>query len=298
MYGSASSSVRDVAHRCSSPWARSCRVLGVDRHVLVAEVGEVALGSRRPRPAARSRTRPRRAGPLPSAPARRAGRTRRRAQTATPSIAMSTASGAVPGSACPTAWMIRPQFGSPPYSAVLTSGESATARATRSTASLVAAADDHAPDAPRALAVARDQQRELAQQPRRAPRRSPARRRSRARSARPRRRCACRITVSLVDSWPSTLIRSNERLTQTPSSRSPLRRQRRVGLDEHQQRREVRRDHPGALAPGRSGARCRRQRDVEARALGERVGGADRLGEVDVAVRRAARAPARGDPAS
>ena len=40
-----------------------------------------------------------------------------------------TGKGAVPGRAIPTAWTIRPQFGSPPYSAVLTSGEFATARA-------------------------------------------------------------------------------------------------------------------------------------------------------------------------
>ena len=147
---------------------------------------------------------------------------------------MSTASGAVPGIAIPTAWMIRPQFGSPPYSAVLTSGESATARATRSTTR-------H--------------------------RRRRARRRGR-RGGRPRRhgrRCSAscrssgverlaeaqlilglgldrdpdaplhwRITVSLVDSWPSTLTRSNERLTVTPSSRSQVSGgHRRVGLDEH-----------------------------------------------------------------
>ena len=76
---------------------------------------------------------------------------------------MSSASGAVPGSAIPTAWAIRPQFGSPPCSAVLTSGELATARAPRSTP----------PDAPPrhhdarpagALAVAHDVERELAQQ--------------------------------------------------------------------------------------------------------------------------------------
>ena len=37
-----------------------------------------------------------------------------------------------PASAWPTAWEIRPQFGSRPAIAVLTSGDSATARATRS----------------------------------------------------------------------------------------------------------------------------------------------------------------------
>ena len=132
---------------------------------------------------------------------------------------MSTGSGAVPGSAAPTAWMIRPQFGSPPYSAVLTSEESATARATALHRLLVAAADHDPADAPGALAVADDHQRQLAHE-----------RVERLAEAQlvlglgldgtPEAPLHCRITVSLVDSWPSTLIRSNERLTQTPSSRS------------------------------------------------------------------------------
>src|SRR5204863_4346629 len=41
------------------------------------------------------------------------------AQTCTPSMPTSTDSGAVPGSAMPTACMMRPQFGSPPCSAAL-----------------------------------------------------------------------------------------------------------------------------------------------------------------------------------
>ena len=102
-----------------------------------------------------------------------------------PSIATSTGSGAVPGSAPPTAWTMRPQFGSPPCSAAFTSGELATARARRLDALGVPAADEHArrparrprrrrPSSPRAGAAAR-----------RAPRRSAARPRSRARRARP-----------------------------------------------------------------------------------------------------------------
>ena len=51
-----------------------------------------------------------------------------------PVAARLASSGAVPGRAAPIACAIRPQFGSPPYSAVLISGESATACATRSTA--------------------------------------------------------------------------------------------------------------------------------------------------------------------
>ena len=48
---------------------------------------------------------------------------------------MSSASGAVSCSAAPTAWAIRPQFGSPPCSAAFTSGELAIARAARVTTS-------------------------------------------------------------------------------------------------------------------------------------------------------------------
>ena len=55
--------------------------------------------------------------------------------TSTPSIEMSSGSGAVPGIAIPTAWAIRPQLGSAPCSAALTRGELATARALASTAS-------------------------------------------------------------------------------------------------------------------------------------------------------------------
>ena len=83
----------------------------------------------RPRRAGRRRTRPRRAATSARERARRrSGTAAPRAQTCTPSIAMSSGSGAVPGSAAPTACAIRPQFGSPPCSAVLTSGELATAR--------------------------------------------------------------------------------------------------------------------------------------------------------------------------
>ena len=63
--------------------------------------------------------------------------------------------------------------------------------------------------------------------------------------------------MSLVDSWPSTLIRSNDRLTVTPSSSSArLRVERRVGLHEAEHRREARRDHPGALALSATSLRC------------------------------------------
>ena len=78
---------------------------------------------------------------------------------------MSSGSGArVVQRRAPTACAIRPQFGSPPFRAALTSGESATARAARTTVSSLAAVHDHAADALRALAVAHDLQREPAQQ--------------------------------------------------------------------------------------------------------------------------------------
>ena len=64
--------------------------------------------------------------------------------------------------------------------------------------------------------------------------------------------------MSLVESWPSTETRSNERSTHTPSSRSAVSaRQRGVGLDEAEHRRERRRDHARALGLRASAARCR-----------------------------------------
>ena len=81
-----------------------------------------------------------------------------------PSRVMSTASGAVPGRAAPTAWTMRPQLGSALCSAVLTSGELATPRAAASTLWQVSSAHDHACDAGGALAVFDHQDRELAQQ--------------------------------------------------------------------------------------------------------------------------------------
>ena len=69
-----------------------------------------------------------------------------------------------PASAMPAAWAIRPQFGSRPSSAVLTSGELAIARATRSASSSSAAPVDLDPADPgRALAVGDDLERELQQ---------------------------------------------------------------------------------------------------------------------------------------
>ncbi len=143
----------------------SRRVLGVDRHVLVPEVGEEDLGLVAVAGQPDRRTRPRRRATRCGERRRVVGRSRCRAtQTWTPSIAMSTASGAASGSAMPTAWTIRPQLGSPPCSAVLTSGELATRARRALDVSAVAAAHDDAADALGALAVADDRERQLAQQ--------------------------------------------------------------------------------------------------------------------------------------
>ena len=92
--------------------------------------------------------------------------------------------------------------------------------------------------------------------------------------------------VSFVESWPSTEMRSKERLTVTPSSRSAVSAlERGVGLHEAEHRREARLDHARALrlraeADGAAAGSV----DVERRALLEGVGGHDRRGEVGVAV--------------
>ena len=149
----------DVARRRASR-----RVLRVDRHVLVREVGEEHLGlgalagqadrvlDLLPRDRGGERRARRRAPP------------RRRRRPACPRSRCPAAAARASCSALPTACAIRPQFGSPPCSAALTSGESATARAARDHVRLVAAVDDHAADALGALAVAHDQHRQPPQQ--------------------------------------------------------------------------------------------------------------------------------------
>ena len=137
-----------LGHRCSSR-SRSCRVLRVDPHVLVAEVGEPDVGAVLAAAEPQRRSRPRR--------------------SSAPSSASSIASAPIssrssPASAIPAAWAIRPQFGSRPKSAVLTSGELAIARATRSASAGEAAPLDLDPADPRgALAVGDDLERELQQ---------------------------------------------------------------------------------------------------------------------------------------
>ena len=210
---------------------------------------------------------------------------------------MSSGSGAVPGSAPPTAWAIRPQFGSPPCSAVLTSGELATARAARL---------DRARRGRRARRRGR-----RAGRPRRRATISSASWRSSASSASPKRSSssalgldatpdapqAIRIAVSLVDSWPSTEMRSNERLTHTPSSRSAVSGASAASVcTKHSivaKRGEI---IPAPLAWAARRTRAARQLDLERRALLERVGGHDRLGERLVAVGTAAAPRGRRQP--
>ena len=105
---------------------------------------------------------------------------------------------------------MRPEFGSPPCSAHFTSGELATARATGSTAS-GRAAHHQAGDALGALAVGDDLERELAQQRVERLAERAARRRSPARPRTPDAPPAITNTESFVESWPSTMMRSNER---------------------------------------------------------------------------------------
>ena len=185
---------------------------------------------------------------------------------------------------CPTACTIRPQLGSPPCSAVLTSGELATARATRSTPSACAAAHDDAADAPGALAVAHDVQRELAQQ-------------------RVERLAEAQLVLGLGLDGDAAGARAHEdrgvvgrqlavdrdaveRALDAHAEQQVggLGRQRGVGLHEAQHRREGRRDHARALGLRAQAHGPARQVDLERRALLERVGGHDRRGEVGVAV--------------
>ena len=243
----------DVARRRSAHVVYSALI----GHVLVAEVGEEDLGLVALAGQVDRRTRPRRPRPpgerlLVVERDRRAGRAHRHALDRDVEVQRRGAS-----SAPPTACAMRPQFGSPPCSAVLTSGELATARAARSTAR-------------------RSPPRTTTRPTRFAP--SPSRTissaswRSSASSASPKRQLvvalgldlarplaplAIRIAVSFVESWPSTEMRSKERLTVTPSSRSAVSGvERRVGLHEAQHRREVRRDHARALRLGAQRAPC------------------------------------------
>ncbi len=193
-----------------------------------------------------------------------------------PSIETSTASGAVPGSAPPTACTMRPQLGSPPCSAAFTSGELATARAAASTAACVAAAHDHAREPPRALAVGDHHDRELAQQ--RVERLAEAQlvlalgrdaHAAGARAHQDRRVVGRELPVDRGAVEGALDAHAEQQL-------GGLGRQRGVGLHEAEHRREARRDHARALALRAQAHRARGQRDLEVGALLERVGRLDR----------------------
>ena len=103
--------------------------------------------------------------------------------------------------------------------------------------------------------------------------------------------------MSLVESCPSTEMRSNERLTHTPSSRSAVSGASAASVWTKQSivanAGEI---IPAPLACALSRTVPGRQRDLERRVLRELVGGADRLAERVVAVRRSS-ARAWQDPA-
>ena len=162
----------------------------------MGEVREVDVRASPRRGRARSRSRPRRCR-------RRAPRSR---SSAGPGSASSS-----PASAIPAACAIRPQFASRPVSAVLTSGEFAIARATRSASAASAApvtSTRPTRSAPSPSATTSSA--------------SCSRTESRRPSGRgfPAAPVAWRRTVSLVLIWPSTVIRSNEPATARRSAAS------------------------------------------------------------------------------
>ena len=204
----------------------SGRVVRVERHVVVREVREEHLGLAPPRPAARPHTRPQRARTArASSLLVVVERHARRRTPACPRSRRRPPAAARPAALPPAACTIRPQLGSPPCSAAFTSGELATARATVS----ARARRRRAPARARSARAPSPSRRSSAPAPaaaRRAPRRGAARPRSRPPRRTPLSPELIRIAVSLVDSWPSTVMRSKERFTHTPSSRSAVSRER------------------------------------------------------------------------
>ena len=197
----------------------------------------------------------------------------------------------------PTACAIRPQFGSPPCSAALTSGELATARATRSTTSSVAAAHDHAADPLGALAVAHD-------------------RAARACAARVQRLAEAQLVVGLGRDahaagaarpagsrcrwWRAARRRRCGRTSARRTRRAAGRRSRAPAPRRSARSRASSRSAGEIIPAPLACAVSRTVPDGSATSsldlFGERVGGADRLREVVVAVLRAARRARRARP--
>ena len=148
-----------------------------------------------------------------------------------------------------------------------------------------AAAHDDAADPLGALAVAHDVQRELAQRPVERLAEAHLVRRSAARRARRTRPTPAGSPCRWWRAARPRETRSNERCDAHAEQQvGGLGAQRRVGLDEAEHRRERGRDHPRALGLRGQPDGAGRQRDVDLDLLGELVRGADRLGEVAVAV--------------
>ena len=184
------------------------------------------------------------------------------------------------GHTWPAAWRMRPKLGSPPWSAVFTSGEFGHRARHRLDRVRPAASPPRGPRASR---------------PRRRATISSASWRSRASIASPSASSsadsgstrtpeapfASANTVSLVESWPSTLMRSNERFTHTPVSRSSVSASsagvglRRSRTSWRGAARSSRRPWPAPRA-----APARRQRHLEAGPLRARVARQDRRREV------------------
>ena len=178
------------------------------------------------------------------------------------------------GIAAPTACAIRPQFGSPPCSAAFTSGELATARATRATTSS---------QPPRTTT------RPIRLEPSPSRTMSSASLRSAQSSASPKRTSSS-VCGSIAHAGRARRLQDHgvvggelavdgdavERALDAHAEQQVggLRRQRRVGLDEAEHRRERGRDHPRALGLRGQPHGAGRQLDVDLDLLGELVRGA------------------------
>ena len=144
---------------------------------------------------------------------------------------------------------------------------------------LVAAVDDDAADAPGALAVAHDQQREAAQHgvERLAEAQLVLGLGRHAHAARPARHQDRGVVGRELAVDRDAVEGALHAHAEQQVGRLGL--ERRIGLDEAEHRGEGGRDHPGALRLRGQAHAAARQRDVERDALGEQVGGADRLAE-------------------
>ena len=177
----------------------------------------------------------------------------------------------------PPAWRMRPQFGSPPWSARLDERRVGD-RARDRLDGVGPPRTSTRPTRRRALAVGDDLDRELAQQ--RVERLAERELVGDSGSTRtPDAPLASTNTVSLVESWPSTVIRSNERFDahagqQVERRRRRARRRSRRSRASSRSRGEI---IPAPLACAREPDGAGGSAHLEAGALRARVGGQDRL---------------------